>query len=80
LSNSLSLGNYFGETVASKKYVLVCSASAQLRTIEGISSAQLQILGEMAENGYCNVRTAGGTIVSCIDNDKIKQNISTKLR
>jgi hypothetical protein len=29
----------------------------------------------MAENGHSNVQAAGGTIVYCIDNDKIKQDI-----
>jgi hypothetical protein len=30
-------------------------------------SAQLQIVGDMAEEGLCNVEAAGGTIVYCVD-------------
>jgi threonine dehydratase len=73
--DSLSLGNYFGETVTSKKDVLVCSASAQLWIIEGVLSAKLQILDEMFENGHCIVEAAGGAIVCSIDSDKIKHDI-----
>jgi hypothetical protein len=38
-------------------------------------SAQLQIIGEMAEKGLCNIQAAGGTIVYCVDSDKIKHDI-----
>jgi hypothetical protein len=58
-----------------KKYVFVCSVSAQLRTIEGVNFLQFQILDEMAENSHSNVQAAGGAIVCSIDSDKIKHDI-----
>lgn len=38
-------------------------------------SAQLQIIGDMAEGGKCNIHAAGGTIVYCVDNNKIKHDV-----
>ncbi len=37
-------------------------------------SAQLQIIGDMTEKGFCNVNAAGGTIVYCVDKKKLKHN------
>jgi hypothetical protein len=37
-------------------------------------SAQLQIVGDMAEDGACNVHAAGGTIVYAVDQNKLKHN------
>lgn len=35
-------------------------------------SAQLQIIGDMAEGGKCNVTAAGGTIVYAVDKNQLK--------
>jgi hypothetical protein len=38
-------------------------------------SAQLQMVGDMSEGGFCNVDAAAGTIVYCVDNTKLNHNI-----
>jgi hypothetical protein len=37
-------------------------------------SAQLQIVGEMAEGGKCNIEAASGTIVYCVDSSVLNHN------
>jgi len=38
-------------------------------------SAQLQTVGDMADTGMCNVLAAGGTIVYCVDQKKLDNNV-----
>jgi hypothetical protein len=35
----------------------------------------LQIVGEMAEGGKCNIEAISGTIVYCVNSDNLKHNI-----
>ena len=39
------------------------------------ASAQLQMVGDMSQSGFCNVHAAGGTIVYCVDSSKLNHNI-----
>lgn len=38
-------------------------------------SAQLQIIGDMAEEGHCNIHSLNGTIRYCVDHDKTKHEV-----
>lgn len=50
------------------------SGNFKLRFSPGIlkeaPSAQLQIVGDMADEGVCNVQAAGGTIVYCVNSER----------